>query len=426
MKDVDVILFNPPYYRHCGSHNNRTPLSLFYLSRFLEEAGISHVIINGDATQASSYWSYKVLFENYSYFVDAVQGKSPLYLEMMETLMSWNPKTVVVLGADPLFPTKDLGHPYIAAEYSKRLRSLGVKTIGLSPYFNLQPEKFRYDFDTLLMGEPSPTLVDIIQRNLKGLVQASPLPLNKKPLFSKQEYFHGGDDAFLYSLGCLYPCKFCVAGIQYRGWKRPIRFIKQDVLISDLKHRKQHHLYWEDLNFSNIPLKNLESLANQFELNKVNKSFTIECRTDGISKERLTLAKQLGVRRIKLGVENITEEVLKDFKKKQSLEQIQRAVDLIRQFDMEVVIYLLVGGKATQEDYKETADYIYSLKPDHVVVSIWAFELDKDYRYDTQFSPLKLKEWGMPREVFFNFLDLASSVNPTVGKILEPPHDPLI
>ena len=48
MEQVDVVLFNPPFFRFCGSHNDRAPVSLCYLSRYLSEKDISQVMYNAE------------------------------------------------------------------------------------------------------------------------------------------------------------------------------------------------------------------------------------------------------------------------------------------------------------------------------------------------------------------------------------------
>ena len=62
MEQVEVVLFAPPYYRFCGSHNNRLCPSLTYLASYLHEAGISYAIYNADATSAETYWSMRWMF----------------------------------------------------------------------------------------------------------------------------------------------------------------------------------------------------------------------------------------------------------------------------------------------------------------------------------------------------------------------------
>lgn len=129
----------------------------------------------------------------------------------------------------------------------------------------------------------------------------------------------------------------------------------------------------------------------------------------------------LNVTRVKIGVEGTTDTLLNDFNKRIDLNKIEKAVDLLRKRGIGVVTYLLIGGSATMEDYEETRAYIERLDPEFVPVAIWAYDLSGDYRYDTQFSPLRLKEWGIDDEVFLRYIDLQNELNPTVGAMLDLP-----
>jgi hypothetical protein len=89
---------------------------------------------------------------------------------------------------------------------------------------------------------------------------------------------------------------------------------------------------------------------------------------------------------------------------------------------MEVITYLLIGGPTSLEDYGATREYIRRIAPDFVPVAIWAYaDLSKDYRYDTQFSPWTLRNWGIDPQVFYDYIDLQQAVNPTVGLMLDMP-----
>lgn len=50
-----VVLLQPPFFRLFGSHNDRMPLHLSYLSAYLKDAGIENVVFNGDATGAKTH-----------------------------------------------------------------------------------------------------------------------------------------------------------------------------------------------------------------------------------------------------------------------------------------------------------------------------------------------------------------------------------
>ena len=159
MDQFDVVLLAPPYYRVLGSHNNRAAVSLTYLSAYLEQAGISHVVYDADYTPAETFWGMRYMFDNYQPFVDAVDGNSGLYGEVTEIVMSFKPSAVVILGAEPLIATKDWANPFIAAHYARLLRALGVFTIGIGHFFTLDKQAFDGAFDCILSGEPSPAIV---------------------------------------------------------------------------------------------------------------------------------------------------------------------------------------------------------------------------------------------------------------------------
>jgi oxygen-independent coproporphyrinogen-3 oxidase len=218
--------------------------------------------------------------------------------------------------------------------------------------------------------------------------------------------------------GCFRGCAFCVAGKFYKKMGSVIRYVNPETAARDILNRSEKKIYLLVLNFSAYSVKRLESICYSFKDFDINKEFVVESRVDDITKERLRLFKQLGVTTIKLGIEGLTNNLLDFFEKKQSVNQIKVAVSMIKDFNMKFIAYILVGGLNNDSDYEITKNILMELEPDHVVVSIWAYQLDRDYRYDTQFSPVTLKNWGIKKEIFYDFLALQKEDNPTVGKII--------
>lgn len=419
MDEVDVVLLAPPYYRFCGSHNNRAAPSLTYLSAFLEKAGVSHVVYNADHTPGNRFWSMKWMFQNYQPFVDAVDGRGSLYGEVAEIVMSFNPKAVVILGGEPLIATKDWGNPFIAAHYAKLFRQLGVYTVGVGHFFTLDRARFEDDFDAVLGGEPSEQIVDILRERRTGYVPARPIPLDTVPNLDRLYPADQQTDFVMTSFGCRFPCSFCLVQQLYSELDERVRFVDLGTAVSDIAQRPEQGIYLTDLTFTYAPRKRLRALAAALREAGVKKSFTIDTRVDMITPEIADLLAELGVERVKIGVEGITRDLLKSFNKRTDLRRIERTIELLRERGIKVVTYLLIGGVTELEDYEATRDYIAKLQPEFVPVAIWAYDLSGDYRYDTQFSPLRLKEWGIDEEVFYRYLSLQEQVNPTVGAMLD-------
>ncbi len=423
MDQVDVVLFAPPYYRFLGSHNDRASLSLMYLSAYLERAGISHVVYGADYTQAETFWGMRYMFDHYEPFVDAVDGKSSLYGEVVEMVMSFRPSVVVILGGEPLIATKDWANPFIAAHYSRLLRAMGIFTIGVGHFFTLNRERFLDAFNCVLGGEPSPVVVDVVINRTRGFIDAVPIPLDVAPsllrLFPRQQR----TDFVMTSFGCRFACSFCLVQKLYYALDQRVRFVELDTVLQDLGQRPEKDIYLTDLTFTYAPPRRLRALRNAITGAGLGKTFTIDTRVDLITPTSADLLAQIGVRRVKIGLEGVTATQLASFGKRTELAQAERAVALLRERDIAVITYLLIGGDGDDSDYEATREYVDRLKPEFAPVAIWAYDLGSDYRYDTQFSPLRLAEWGIDRNVFYRYLDLQDEINPTVGRMIDLPSD---
>lgn len=419
--DVDVVLLAPPYFRFCGSHNNRAAPSLTYLSAFLEREGISHVVYNADHTSGRRFWSMKWMFQNYQPFVDAVDGRGSLYGEVAEIVMSFNPKAVVILGGEPLIATKDWANPFIAAHYAQMFRRLGLYTVGVGHFFTLDRAHFEDAFDCVLGGEPNDQIVAILRERRRGYVAPKAIPLNMKPNLRHLYPATQQTDFVMTSFGCRFPCSFCLVQQLYAELDQRVRFVELDTVVADLAQRQEERIYLTDLTFTYAPRKRLTALLDALNTHGVKKSFTIDTRVDLITPDIADLLAQLSVTRVKIGVEGITKDLLKSFNKRIDLLKIERAVTLLKDRGIGVVTYLLIGDVTSIDDYEATREYISRLAPEFVPVAIWAYDLTGDYRYDTQFSPLRLAEWGIDAEVFYKYLSLQDDVNPTVGAMLDYP-----
>jgi anaerobic magnesium-protoporphyrin IX monomethyl ester cyclase len=419
MEQADVILFAPPYYRFCGSHNNRLCPSLTYLASYLEEVGLSYVIYNADATSADQYWSMRWMFQHFDSFVDAVDGKSSLYGEVIEVLMSFNPKVVVIAGSEPLIATKDWADPFIATHFARLLRQLGIYTIGLGHFFTLDRNRFEHDFDCIMAGEPSRAILDIVRKRPHGYINPQPIDLNIVPRIDRRFPKAQKADFVMTSFGCRFPCSFCLAQKLYKSLQQPVRFVELDTVIRDIGQRSEKCIYFTDLTFTMAPKKRLRDLAARLRDAGIRKSYTIDTRADCISEEIADILVDLNVEQVKIGVEGGTERMLEVFNKGTAVDVNNQAIRILRDRGIRVLTYLLIGGDIDEKDYETTRAYIQELQPAFVPVAIWAYDLDGDYRYDTQFSPVRLKKWGIPEEVFFKYLSLQDEVNPTVGKLLD-------
>lgn len=419
----NVVLFNPPFYRFMGSHNNKAPVSLCYLSRILANHGVEHQVYNADATDSTIHWNLRFLFDNFAPYMDAVDGRGSLYGEVLEQLLSMRPETVLIMGADPLVPTKDWGNPFIAANFARRLRQLGIRTIGMGPYFDLDRDRFCHDFDCLLEGEPSEAVIRAVCENITGTVAGGRIPLDITPDFDRLAPAAGSQRALFSAFGCFEQCDFCIAGQNYRRLGGGVRYVTDEAFVRDITSRDPGALYIQDLNFGVYPLNLLQQRVELLERHGITDKYTfaVDCRVDALDAERLQLMRRMKITHLKLGIEGVSDAQLAAYRKNQTVRRIIEAVTLVKEFGIKIVAYLLLGGDGGQGvDHEATIDMVRGLKPDFVVPNIWSYDLRTDYRYDTQFSPVALQRWNIEKDVYYRYLELQNEFNPTLGRLYSP------
>lgn len=84
-----LVLLHPPFLRFAGSHNDRVPLELCYASEYLQDFKIEHVVVNADYIGSGAYIPWSHLLHNFEGFMDGVDGRSPLYSEVLEKVMQY-------------------------------------------------------------------------------------------------------------------------------------------------------------------------------------------------------------------------------------------------------------------------------------------------------------------------------------------------
>lgn len=414
-----VLLINPPFFRFFGSHNNKAPITLCYLSHFLKKEEIEHNVINLDSTFANKFYSMSRLMDNYHHFKKAIDDDHPLYDELLEIILGHSPTHVVILGADPLVPTKDLGNPLISVNLARRIKeaSPSIRTIGMGPYFNLATDKYINNFDCLLIGEPSSTIIDVILHNLTGAITSKPIELDVIPNFSNI-IGHPQDTNILFtSFGCLKPCTFCIAGQQYRQMKRNIRHVDIKTIISNLKIMTSKNIYIQDLDFANVSDSRVNELAKRLRDEGLSYSFAIDIRLDGITRKKLESLKELGVVKLKIGIESFSDSTLEEIKKRQTNERYEEKLELIKSFGFKTIAYILITKSFNQNDVDQISKYLNRGLFENIVVNIEGFSDIDNIKYDTQFNPDNLKKWGIAQEAFKALIEIQRKEN-TFGDII--------
>jgi histone acetyltransferase (RNA polymerase elongator complex component) len=178
---------------------------------------------------------------------------------------------------------------------------------------------------------------------------------------------------FIPHLGCPFNCIFCdqkkiSSQHQVPSITETVKIIEQH--LSTIPAESEVEIAFFGGNFTSIPqqiqLKYL-SAVNPYLRSGLVKSIRVSTRPDCIDRDILAFLQQWGVKTIELGVQSLSDKVLKASARGYKAEDVFKASRLIKEEQFKLGIQLMIGlpGDSFQLDQETTALAI-SLKPDMV------------------------------------------------------------
>jgi radical SAM superfamily enzyme YgiQ (UPF0313 family) len=167
------------------------------------------------------------------------------------------------------------------------------------------------------------------------------------------------------SRGCPFPCTFCYENmIGGTGFRRQ----PADVFIDNVRRQRDffgvRHFWLADSNFSTNP-KHCREIVEAISGADLRCTFSALCRVDvGNHPDLLAAMSRAGFETLVLGMEAIDDGKLLDLQKKQSVDEIRRAIGAIHDAKMTVMGLFMVGF---DEDTRRTPDSIVDFCEEHGV-----------------------------------------------------------
>ena len=167
------------------------------------------------------------------------------------------------------------------------------------------------------------------------------------------------------SRGCPFPCTFCYENmIGGTGFRRQ----PAETFLENVRRQRDffgiRHFWLADSNFTTNP-KHCREIVDAILAADLQCSFSALCRVDvGSRPDLLTSMQRSGFETLVLGMEAIEDGKLFDLKKRQSVEEIRRAIGAIHDAGMTVMGLFMVGF---DEDTVRTADAIVDFCERHGV-----------------------------------------------------------
>ncbi len=238
------------------------------------------------------------------------------------------------------------------------------------------------------------------------------------------------------SRGCPYNCTFCSVTCMF-GHR--YRYRSADNVIAELQryNARQHYLFFYDDNFASNRSRAKRLLERMIEL-KLGFSWVTQVRSDvAADGELLDLMKEAGCKVLFIGFESVDPKALKEMKKSQTREQVERAIVEIHRRGIHIHGMFVFGFDAdTPDTIRSTLDFAIEKKIDTSQFAILTplpgtelFDTLKrenrilDFQWDTfdghhvKFKPTRFSLWELqkaqiiaharffaPRRVFERFL----------------------
>lgn len=269
---------------------------------------------------------------------------------------------------------------------AKRIREAGFRghMIAGGPFasFNCQRLVTEFpDFNSVALGEGEGLMCRLAEhldqlecvpglcyRDDSGVARINPaignpdkldeLPWPKRTTF--HSYFDKPIASVLTSRGCWRDCAFCSINAWYeRGGGKKFRIRSVDSIVaelSDLYHRHGVRIFnFQDDNFFlPNPVKTVErfsAIRDGLRHNGVDQiAIAVKARPDSITEESVRILDDLGLFRVFLGVENASENGLRNLNRRQTIAHILNALRILNDFDVHVAFNLLMFEPDTTPD----------------------------------------------------------------------------
>jgi tRNA A37 methylthiotransferase MiaB len=401
LKKPNIILSTVPWYSLFGANLTCIPTGLAFVAGALERLGYSARIINPDSLTFHGY-SQAESYSNESAYEKNLSDPSYFIWAALEQFLRKNPFDI--FGVSVMITQFPAAH--FLSQIAKKVNPDALIIWG-GIGVTVKPE---WAFDTpasvvdyVIRGEGEQTIVNLIKcleedrsvGDVKGISylssngiihnpDAGPIRnLDDIPHPAKHLYtsIDGTAKAPPYaysrlftSRGCPFQCTYCDSN---KLWSRKVRNQSAEYVVEEIELLKKHFsvkmIVFDDDTFA-LDSKACDHLLDLMIERHLNVSWRCETRANLVTDKLLTKMKKAGCKSITLGVESGNEETLKKIKKGVTKDQIRHAAKLIKQQGILLNGFFMFGFPwETEQEMKNTLDFIYELGPNGEVGAVISF-----------------------------------------------------
>ena len=318
--------------------------------------------------------------------------------------------------------TAYITHVGAVKEMARKIKCLSNQTITVvgGVHAEVVPEDFISKYiDCIICSNPVETFNKIIDRVRAGVdtkeiegtyvkgkkhIRTSSyniLPPDRGSVkkYRKKYYymFHNPCALIKTSLGCPYTCSFCFCK-EITGGKYFAR--KIDEVMEELESIKEREIYIVDDDFL-FNEDRLNLFCDELEKRNIHKRFLVYGRADFIASHEKVIGRlsRHGLSAVIVGVESVREKDLKDFNKRSSLENNEKAIKILQKYGIELYATMILQPDFTKKDFRQIEDYIIGLNVSFVnlqpLTPLPGTEIYDDYKDKIMVSRKDYAMWDL-------------------------------
>lgn len=367
---ASIALVNPPIYEGSYRHQPYIPIGLAYLAAVLERAG-HNVNVLDCAALPMSFQQFKTRIASLKPDIVGITAMTPTVgsaLKVASLVKETLPNTLVVLGGvHPTFMDEEILRE--VAHVDVVVRGEGEQTIvdlvsafeKRNGFKEVLGVTYR-EWDSVFRNPERPYIENLDSLPRPGFKH---FPLEKYRIYGRKIL------PVVSSRGCPFQCAFCVTS---RVFGRKVRMRSPINVVDEIEWLKKEHgadavtFYDDTFTFSK---ERVERICEEIVNRDLSIPWDCQTRADCISPELLRKMRDAGCEAITLGVESASPNTLKAIGKGTSPEQNEKAVKMIKEAGISVIVSVIIGYPGeTMKDVNRTLEYVKRLKPDDAYLCI--------------------------------------------------------
>lgn len=392
----------PPWYVFYGENRLRqpnVPLGAGYCARAALRAGWQAFIWNGDLLPRGAENEYSEEMSTYhDYLANHAREDNPVWEELRRTVREIQPDTVGITALTASYPSALRAAAVVKEEDPHALVVLG------GPHPSAEPEAVASapHVDVAVVGEGGRTLEEILRAHRAGVgpagIPGTVVWSEGAPRRGPRRQLEPNLDALgwpargavldrygvmtkdnlglvMYSRGCPYPCEFCASSLV---WTRAVRWRSPRNLAAEMAaiHQEYDTRYFsfEDDTFTlhrERTLALLEAIAESGLPSVPGFRWTCNTRPNCVDAALLERMKEVGCAAVAVGIEFGSARMLAKTRKRFTVDDVRRAVRLIKQAGLVASGQFMIGYPTeTEAEMWQTARLAAELECESVMLSV--------------------------------------------------------